>query len=204
MPSIARQIEMLPPAPSEADLRECASRRPPITYQQLLAERAGGGTIGANRETNAGIRAPNRPKRGTKPVSLGTLPFDEPAPIGPVKIVLPWSSLLADNRKYASNDDSVWTTKEYRAAKAKAVESITQQLPDGWTPIAVPVAFRLVFIEPNRQRRRDILNYQKLVCDALKGLVYVDDSLIDDHHWTRGIPDIDRPRAEITVQAIAP
>ena len=120
----------------------------------------------------------------------------------PVSLALPWSSLLPDNRKYASNTGVVWTTKEYRAAKAKAVDAIRDQLPPDWSPIAVPVAFRLVLIEPNRHRRRDLLNYQKLICDALKGLVYADDSLIDDHHWTRGTPDIDRPRAEITVTTI--
>lgn len=130
-----------------------------------------------------------------------------------VELVLPWSVLLTDNNRQHWVGTRMMTTKAYKAAKARAVESIKQQMTDAdwrdlvgpeWWPLyrTQPVAITVTLIEPNRSAKRDLLNYQKLICDAMSGVVYADDSLIDDAHFTRGMPDIDRPRAEITVRPL--
>lgn len=130
------------------------------------------------------------------------LTFDDPRKR---QVRLPWSSLEPDNAKYAPTSRAgkpvIILTKEYRAAKAKARIAIIKQL-DGRAPIEGPCALRAFFYEPNRSSRRDIANYTKLVHDALTGLVYVDDSQLDDVRWIRSGVDIDAPRVEIVVEAL--
>ena len=60
-----------------------------------------------------------------------------------------------------------------------------------------PFALRIDFFFKDR-KRRDLENHLKLVCDALTGIVYEDDSQIDDLHILRH-HDPDRPRTELTV-----
>lgn len=112
-----------------------------------------------------------------------------------VSITLPWSTLHTGNSIYAIK------SKEYQAAKGRAREAIAEQIA-GYSPIDIPVRVECTIIEPNRHRGRDILNYQKLIADAMSGLVYQDDKLIDDAHFMRGEPDVDRPRVEITVTPV--
>jgi hypothetical protein len=180
--------------------------------EEILAAKAAGMTLIEWRARNSGTGAQKRPRPVASPVSLGTLPFDEPRPIEGVVIVLPWSSLVTDNNRQAWVGTRMMTTKEYKLAKQRAVDAIETQIGDtlpsdllaaGWQPLfASPVAITVMLFEPNRSAKRDLLNYQKLICDAMTGIVYADDSLIDDAHFTRGAPDIDRPRAEITVTPI--
>lgn len=129
-------------------------------------------------------------------------------PLGPVttqRLVceLPWSHLLADNRKYApalnkERRPCIILTKDYRQAKKRAVDALQEQLA-GCKPIVGPVTLEARFWEPDRRWRRDITNYAKLVHDALNGLAYLDDSLIDEAQWIRAGVDIDRPRLELTI-----
>jgi Holliday junction resolvase RusA-like endonuclease len=190
---------------SPMDLIECA--RLGKTWPELQRLRAAANGA-ARKDTRATVRA-GRVKGGG--YSLGVIPgLDSPAMAivrpAAVSLSLPWSTLMPDNNRHCivmtEGSPRILTTQEYRARKKRAREQLEAQLGDGWRAIAVPVRVRLELIEPNRTAKRDILNYQKLVCDAMTGLVYVDDSLIDDAHWKRGAVDIDRPRAEITVSPL--
>lgn len=210
-----RPAEALPAPPSPADLAECARRG--ITYPRLLAERAG---APRGKTSNSVHTAVNRVATGEQKTRTLSAPPSDAVSIDVVRLTLPWSALLPDNRRTGvgvnRNGDEprpfVGTTKAYRLAKAKAIDAIETQIGDllpgsllatGWQPLyRDPVAIMVTLIEPNRSAKRDLLNYQKLICDAMSGVVYADDSLIDDAHFTRGTPDIDRPRAEITVTPI--
>ena len=48
------------------------------------------------------------------------------------------------------------------------------------------------------KRKRDLDNQNKLVLDALSGIVYADDNQISSLHLTRAY-DAERPRVEVTV-----
>ena len=92
-------------------------------------------------------------------------------------------------------------TKPYREAKRLGKAQIIEQIGE-LAPLEGSVRVSGIFIEPNRSSRRDLSNYMKLVHDILTGLVYVDDSQIDDVHWSRGTPNIDAPRLVLTIEAI--
>ena len=112
-----------------------------------------------------------------------------------VYLTLPWSALQTGNRFFGL------ASKAYRAAKAKAVAQIESQLP-AITPVFPDGAVRIVvtLYMPN-EHRRDVLNYAKLICDAMSSRVYRDDSQIHDAHFLRMV-DVDRPRADITIQPL--
>jgi Holliday junction resolvase RusA-like endonuclease len=183
----------LPDAPSSMDLLECA--RLGITYPELQRRR------GVQRaETRAETRQAMKGARRDGAFSLGVLPgLDGPPRVrGGVSLSLPWSTLHSIN--------GTWTIRspEYQGAKRRAREKIEEQLPtrpldpaELWQPLECRLAVDVVLVVPDR-RPRDLDNYEKLVYDAMKGLVYVDDSLIDDKRIRRAI-DVDRPRADITV-----
>lgn len=145
------------------------------------------------KDTRAVVRAGRQQGGG---YSFGALPgVDEP----PVSLVLPWSTLHSINGMFTI------VGKEYQGAKLRARGKISEQLGDihlgAWQPMTCRVGVDVVLVCPDR-RPRDLDNYEKLIYDALKGLVYRDDSLIDDKRMRRDY-DVDRPRAEITVTPIA-
>jgi Holliday junction resolvase RusA-like endonuclease len=188
---------------------------PDPTAEELLAAKAAGKTLVAYRamqKQEPGRRTrpdPVNKTRGGEQKPRFNLPLDEERVVAPVSIVLPWSTLLTDNNRQHWVGTRMMTTKEYKLAKQRAVEAIKAQIeasnwPDllghEWQPLfTTPIAIKVALIEPNRSAKRDLLNYQKLICDAMSGVVYSDDSQIDDAHFMRGTPNIDRPRAEITV-----
>ena len=53
------------------------------------------------------------------------------------------------------------------------------------------------------KRKRDLDNQSKLILDALTGIVYEDDSLIDELHLYRHF-DKAKPRIDIAVELIEP
>jgi crossover junction endodeoxyribonuclease RusA len=57
-------------------------------------------------------------------------------------------------------------------------------------------AIRVDFFFKTR-RKRDLDNQNKIILDALTGIVYEDDSQIDELHLVRHL-DTERPRVEIT------
>lgn len=180
--------------------------------QELLAAKQAGKTLVEWRAMREPSRSREQKRRDEQKPRFNPTP-DESLVAGPVNIVLPWSTLLGDNHRQTWVGTRMMTTKAYKLAKAKAVEAIETQLEAQlpvWRDQVIiqlpalegPVAITVTLFEPNRSAKRDLLNYQKLICDAMSGVVYADDSLIDDAHFVRGTPDIDRPRAEITIRPL--
>ena len=123
-----------------------------------------------------------------------------PAPVGPVALVLPWSCLISDNRHrgpVSSRADSA----AYKLARTRAHAAAAEQWGQR-APFAGRVALTLVLHAPDA-RRRDVANFTKCAADSLTGIAYTDDAQIDALDVSRGTPDVDRPRAEITVEEIA-
>lgn len=113
-----------------------------------------------------------------------------PCTVPEQRYTLPWSALQTGNKFFGL------ASKAYLAAKERAREIVKLNWPG--MLYTVPVLLDVRLYVPNEQRR-DVLNYAKLIADVLTGIVYRDDSLIHEAHFTREI-DIDRPRAEITVR----
>lgn len=136
-------------------------------------------------------------------------------------VVIPWSWLVSDNDKYGAAlrkrdkythpDDftqrrspRLVLSAQYRDAKKRIAAEAVKQLPEGAQPFTGPVMVQATLIEPNRSRGRDVTNFCKLTHDALIGVCYKDDAQIDDAYWSRGAPDIDRPRLELTITELDP
>ena len=66
------------------------------------------------------------------------------------------------------------------------------------TPYDGAVRLHIVLWLPDN-RRRDVDNCAKSICDALNGIAYGDDSQIEELVVRRHV-DHDRPRAEVTVE----
>ena len=132
----------------------------------------------------------------------GDLPAQIDRIYGVKRLRLPWSALLPDNRKFGVVAGKIINTREYRAAKKKARQVAIEQL--GEEPFKGAVKFEARVWFPNETRRRDVVNFSKLVNDALKGIAYLDDSQIEDNRWVRAGIDVDAPRAEITVTLLPP
>lgn len=150
------------------------------------------------------------PRRITVQLEEEAMPPSPPPKItGRCTLTLPWSCLCSENDRlrpvYVTAGERTklrqTLTPEYKAAKARARTLIADSLAlmGNPSPLNVPVRLHATLYEPDRRVWRDVANYEKLVHDALNGLVYTDDRLIDDVRWTRGPVDIDRPRLEITV-----
>lgn len=88
------------------------------------------------------------------------------------------------------------TAPEYRVAKQGAEYAIKSQ----WKgqPMTVPVELVALVYVPDR-RVRDNSNLSKLLLDSMSGIVYVDDSQVEDERWIKAGIDRENPRVEITV-----
>jgi crossover junction endodeoxyribonuclease RusA len=64
-------------------------------------------------------------------------------------------------------------------------------------PLAGPVALNVLFYFPNK-RRRDIDNCLKALLDCMTGILYLDDSQIDELHVYKQI-DTKNPRTVVQV-----
>lgn len=119
----------------------------------------------------------------------------------PFRLVLPWSHLVSDNRKYApamrGGKPALILTVEYRNAKRLAAIAARTAWGDGATYTeGLELTARVFF--PNSYRKRDAHNFQKCAHDALSGIVYDDDSQIVPRWLPAGVA-VDAPRAEITI-----
>jgi crossover junction endodeoxyribonuclease RusA len=89
-------------------------------------------------------------------------------------------------------------------AEGKAIkEGYQWEAKSQWKgdPITEPVALSIRFYFATK-RRRDLDNQNKLVLDALTGIVYEDDSQIDELHLYRRY-DKQNPRIEIVLSPAA-
>lgn len=128
------------------------------------------------------------------------------APISfPIRIVLPWSALCSDNRKYGAvlmgGKPKLIHTAEYRTAKQKARKVAHEAMTvDGVRvpPISRPLSLHARVFMPNKMVH-DSCNFSKCAHDAFEHVVYDLDAWLHRVTWERGGVDVDAPRAEIEI-----
>lgn len=115
-----------------------------------------------------------------------------------LSLTLPWPVLVSDNNKYGVYHGKMILTKRYREAK-DAIAMHACRIPASQRPLEGRVRLHAVVYEPDAKRLRDIGNFMKLTADGLNGILYYDDSQLDDVRWERGPLDPANPRVELTL-----
>lgn len=119
-------------------------------------------------------------------------------------ITLPWAVMAQDNHRHVPvcqrGKGRLVTSSKYRDAKETAQTLLIAQ----WKRPVLdqPLAVVVTLYGPNKQMF-DIANRSKMLCDAMTGIVYADDSQIDDIRFVRGPIDRANPRAEIEISLLA-
>jgi Holliday junction resolvase RusA-like endonuclease len=137
-----------------------------------------------------------------------------PLPTWPVKLWIPWSHLISENRKYSAcvvqtgegPKARLLLTPEYRDALAAIRGQVTLQLGldvGPFEPVAIPLRFEGAVWVPD-ERRRDVPNLAKCTHDAMEGLVYQNDEWLHDTRWYRAGVNVDKPGADITITPLEP
>lgn len=104
-----------------------------------------------------------------------------------------------DNEKIRNKQGRIFKSKRFRQFE-QSVRYDAQIAMQGNPPIEGDVRATLVFYFPDK-RRTDLFNAPKSVCDALNGVVYIDDKQITEGHlYVRY--DKDNPRTEIQIERI--
>jgi Holliday junction resolvase RusA-like endonuclease len=139
---------------------------------------------------------------GATIASADRLPAQEPMPtIFPLELIVPWSALVSDDRKYAPalrmGSPVILLTEKYRKAK-QAAEAIARQAVLG-APASIPLQLHARVWVPDNRPGHDVANFAKCCHDAFEDLVYTRDEWLHDVRWTRAGVDVDRPRAEIRI-----
>lgn len=91
--------------------------------------------------------------------------------------------------------------RRYMKSDAAALkEAYGWQAKADWNapPLTVGLAVRIEFYFATN-RKRDLDNHNKIVLDALNGIVWEDDKQIDDLHLVRNPADPVNPRVEVTI-----
>lgn len=114
------------------------------------------------------------------------------------RIVLPWAVVIPDNRRHGLCRGRIILTAEYRRA-LEAARMVAAAHCRG-AALTGDVHLRVDIFPPDTSRKRDILNSAKLICDALSGSAYEDDSQIARTEWVRQHTDAANPRVEIVVR----
>ena len=115
-------------------------------------------------------------------------------------VSLPWPVLVSDNDKYGVIGGRMILTSRYRKAKDSAHQ--LAQLQCLRNRVNGRIRITATVYEPDRDKARDISNWEKLTHDSLIDAAYEDDSQIDDVHWIRGPVDRARPRLDIVIERI--
>lgn len=102
---------------------------------------------------------------------------------------------VAINRKYYVVRGRNILSTEYRDTKA----ALQLETRSQWrsSPLATTLAVNILLYFGDR-RRRDIDAYLKVLLDAMTGIVYEDDSQVEELHVFKMV-DLENPRTEITV-----
>lgn len=99
------------------------------------------------------------------------------------------------NQKYGILNGRNILQKKYRDAKNDIALETRVQWPHATREDMVTLNIMLYFGD---KRRRDIDAYLKILLDAMEGVVYTDDALINEMHVYKDI-DVADPRVEIQV-----
>jgi len=117
-----------------------------------------------------------------------------------IKISIPWKHLVSKNNKtILLKGRRPALTKEYREGKEESHRIALEQYDGKPIEGSVNIVFR--FFPPDK-RRRDIFNYQEMLCDGIEGVVYVNDVQIDDGRVLRRKVSKTNPRVDITIREI--
>lgn len=168
-------------------------RRVPLPAEAQLAE--------AHSPSQKPQKRAGTPRRAPKFPTASTDAF-----VGGVTVVVPFDALCPDNQKYGARAirtpqgttrAGLFLSAKYRACKGR-IEGRARAAMAGNVMAMAPVALRFRVWMPDK-RQRDMMNYAKLLCDALSGICYDDDSLIHFAEWHRVGLDRAAPRIEVTV-----
>ncbi len=122
----------------------------------------------------------------------------------PLRLTLPWTALISDNRKYSpatgSRGGKMILRQEYRDAKSKARALARDAVGDG-LPIAKPLRMIVRVYVPDARPGHDVCNFAKCLLDSLETVVFTNDSLLHRVVMERAGVDPDAPRAEIEITA---
>lgn len=125
----------------------------------------------------------------------------EPLPF-PIRLTVPWSALVSENRRFASRGSRIFMTAEYKAARAKlkTVALAAMTASDGvlFGPLARPLSLVARVWFPDH-RVHDAPNFAGATHNALTKIVFVDDQWLYDTRWIRAGVDVDHPRAEMEI-----
>jgi crossover junction endodeoxyribonuclease RusA len=108
---------------------------------------------------------------------------------------------VAKGRPRFARGGHAYTPKRTADAE-REIKAIAQEI--FYKPRETPVGMQMTFYCKTK-RRTDGDNLAKLVSDALNGVAFVDDYLVEESYWRvlRAVPDED-PRTEITVYDMEP
>lgn len=123
----------------------------------------------------------------------------------PIRLELPWTALISENRRFCAHGNRIFMTVEYKAARAKVKVIALQamQASDGrqFPPLARPVSLHARVWFPDK-RVHDAPNFAGATHNALKKIVVADDVWIYRATWERAGVDQDKPRAEIEIAPV--
>ena len=160
-----------------------------LTRDEIVRGLVAQGVPRAKAERVAGAQSPIA-AAGEEDLVVFTMP--DPAPLRfPLRLELPWSALVSDNKRHGAILTTVGPTRkpipklimgaEYRAAKGK-VMAIARDRVAGADPTTDALRLEARVWVPNT-RLHDVCNFAKAVHDALTKIVYVDDSQLHDTRW---------------------
>lgn len=118
-----------------------------------------------------------------------------------MRIVIPWKFLASSNTRNSRRGGRAhsWDYKNaLEAIELHAMDQVRGERPRFATGV---LRARLTFHPPDA-RKRDVLNYLKVIMDGIEGVVYTDDYQVAITLAVRDAPDRDNPRVEITVEPL--
>jgi Holliday junction resolvase RusA-like endonuclease len=133
-----------------------------------------------------------------EPTPAASEELDGPSIEWPVRLILPWSYLISDNRKYGVIEGKLILTKDYRRCKGLIHDAAKTKLA-GALPVAIPLSLEARVWVPDDIKAHDVCNFAKAAHDALEGVVYTKDRWLHDVRWIRAGVDVDGPRAELRI-----
>ena len=161
-------------------------------------------------KTDAELLAMLESKQGRQPIvrlprratSVPVVEPDATAIVWPVRLTLPWSYLISDNRRHGVLNGRILLTEDYRRAKG-LVRDLAKDALGQVEPAAFPLQLDAQVWVPDKIRAHDCMNFAKCCHDALETIVYANDKWLYLATWRRAGTDVDRPRAELVIRPLA-
>lgn len=119
-----------------------------------------------------------------------------------MKLTIPWKHLASSNlrNRRKGGKGHGWDYKN--ALEAIGLHALDQVRGERPAFATGPLRAMLTFHPPDA-RKRDVLNYLKVIMDGIEGVAYSDDYQVAITMAVRDAPDPDDPRVEIKLERIA-